>query len=907
MASNTAQQIELQDLERLRRAESSDFASALVAFFRQPDPQPEKPPAEGALTYPQVIQLLQSGRTKYAPQSRRQQGKEAWPRFLAQRGPLFPPRLQLADLLVRVYQDGTDAGRAALIEIARTTELRYGVWGGLKRIYKLAEQRHDAEMFGVLAWRFDVAFGQSYQAEPSSHTLLYLRRRAWRYLRELGRALPELYPQFAAEVLRHYEANTQYHGLWIANHIWAHNSKRYNHRSFSLYGALDDLVKNRAYDEAWKRSPEPLMRLLETCKYDLAAKFAIQSLRRDFPQVLRNVTPAWLDRLARRQLASAHEFLVETLQGSPEFHQGKLRGLGLHEAVLTLLLSPSAKARTYAIEYARGHAQDLAPERLADLLAEAPGDTQAFAASVLVSKQPRQLGVQLLGRLLSYPATLGWASKSLLEGFDRNEIKDAFLSELFYGVPNQRNFVVAYVGAKYQPNELPPSFWIKLLDDPRQADNAQARTEALNQLGKYTYGSIGAKWFLDALMRNELAPKVSQWLQKADSLPGLDVERVKALVFSPQHRQLALQILGNPKLVKARELSLPWLLALARRADPVLHQFAHRFLMQNMGPADFSEGGNAEQGVEKLFQLALGAKEPEPVRTFAQNYLRCHHPVIGPEQPDSKAMELKPQLTREAYTPERIWPTLRDNRDDVRKFAVTITRAELRRWNYQGRVYELAETEFKEVRNLAYDALLKAGDPAADVNFTLKPEELDPVQVFGMTESSKRSTREVAVELIRRNYARLGGAQRLAWLMESADREVRLFAVRLLWEKHRPRNLPKEWKPKGPNLAAEDAGRFGDVTALRNFLRRTLFGLPPGRSKEASEATPVRRLSASEAKHNVIEVVRDLGREDEAFAQVVLPVLQEFSGSLAKTEWQACLAALVALRAAHPSVSLGGN
>jgi hypothetical protein len=162
------------------------------------------------------------------------------------------------------------------------------------------------------------------------------------------------------------------------------------------------------------------------------------------------------------------------------------------------------------------------------------------------------------------------------------------------------------------------------------------------------------------------------------------------------------------------------------------------------------------------------------------------------------------------------------------------------------------------------------------------------------------------VELIRRHYARLGGAERLAWLMQSADREVGLFAVRLLWEKHRPTHLPEGWKPVGAKEAVPGTERFANVDALRTFLRKILFGLPPGRAKEAREGEVQKRLSASAAKRRVIELVRDLGLEDETFARVVAPVLGEFTGSLAKGEWQSCLASLVQLRAAHPGAQLGG-
>ncbi len=74
----------------------------------------------------------------------------------------------------------------------------------------------------------------------------------------------------------------------------------------------------------------------------------------------------------------------------------------------------------------------------------------------------------------------------------------------------------------------------------------------------------------------------------------------------------------------------------------------------------------------------------------------------------------------------------------------------------------------------------------------------------------------------------------------------------------------------------------------------------------STPAEPTSSSSTCSSKRRVIELVRDLGLEDESFARVVAPVLGEFTGSLAKGEWQSCLSSLVRLRAAHPSVELGG-
>lgn len=907
----SSQPIGLADLQLLAQSESPDLSDAILAFLEQDDPPTRNVPS-GALTVSTYKRQIDRRALRYkTKQERRQISREALQRLLTQPELAPPPRLHLAELLTELYERGSPSGRTALLAVIREAPLRLGLWGGLKRIYKLAEQRLDAEIFGALACRIDTEMAGHDTRDVGNGTLIYLRRRALRTLKQVGAQLPLLFPQLAVQVLRHYGPRTRFGSTWIAPRLW---SGVYSYANTKK--KPQELLKSRLFDEAWKLSPDPLMLLLETCEGDAAAFFAIHSLRRDFPEVLRNVTPAWLARLARRPLASAHEFLVDTLQGSPEFHQGKLRALGLHDAVLELLLSPSARARTYAMEYARAHAQDLPNERLLQLLEDGGKDSQAFATSILQGRDPKVQGYVFLGRLLDYDATRAFAEKALGSAFERPELPHSFLIDMLYGSDEQRKWAEKYLKNKYQPSELGVDFWKRVVDDKRHEDETEPVELALAALGKFPVAALGAGWLVDALLRRDLNDTVSDWLKRADALPGLDVERLKGLMLHGKYRRYALPVLENSKLVRPRDLGLPWLLALARRADETLHNFAHRYLLQHMGPADFSDDGDVEAGTARLFALATADKEPEPVRQFAQTYLRCHHPGISAEQPEAKSLHLKPQLKRPSYTAERIWPALFDPRPDVRRFAVAITRSELRRWGYHTRVYELADSDAKEVRNIASDALLKAGDAAADAAHTLKVEELDSARIFALTESRKRSTRELGMELIRRHYVRLGGAARLGWLMESPDREVRLFAVRLLWERHRPRHLPPGWKPatKSASLTAEGAAageagseQFGDIEALRAFLRRILFGLPPGRSMEPrDDGGPRRHIPASVAKRNVIEIVRDLGEQDEAFAQLCAPVLAEFTGSLARTEWQACLAALMRLQKAHPALSLSG-
>jgi hypothetical protein len=187
---------------------------------------------------------------------------------------------------------------------------------------------------------------------------------------------------------------------------------------------------------------------------------------------------------------------------------------------------------------------------------------------------------------------------------------------------------------------------------------------------------------------------------------------------------------------------------------------------------------------------------------------------------------------------------------------------------------------------------------------------VDGRRLFQLAESPQKAAREVALTLIRRLYDRVGGAERLAWLMDAPDRDVRLFAVRLFWDRHRPRALPEGFTPR--KAAGIDVGtqRFADLSALRQFARIVLFGLPPGRVGERDAPlpgapAPERALAASIAKRRLIEALRDAALEDVELARAITPVLEEMSTSIAKGEWQASVQALVQLRATHLDMEKG--
>lgn len=908
------------DIERAATLRDPQLAELIIRYMDQPDPPEDRdeeadPTASvpalprDAWTLSRLGATVGPGKLAYKTEDEQRSIRRAsWDAVLS--APHPPPRLRLGPLLVEIYEQGDEPGRAALEDVFARARVGWGLWQGFKRIYKLAEERHDASMFGVLAWRLD-AMGQTptRAGEISPGTLLYMQRRAWRFLRQLGRAVPEAYPQLAVQVMRRYPRDFNFWSAWVVGHIWGHELLRNQGRG-GLGRPPTDLRK-RAFPEAWKRSPDPLLRLLEDAANNEICQFAIRCLTEDFPERLRAVDPAWLARLGRKPLAAVHDFVVKLLRDDPRFHPSKLAGLGLHQLAIDLLRSDSDDARKYAVEYVRAHVPELPVELLVTLATEGAAEVRKLAAERLEPRDARALGLPALVRLLGASETAKMAEKKLKASFGPDEIDAESFIVLWTGNRQQQRFITKlFEDAK---KKIPAKHWLALLEDERL--DRWKQSEVLRTLGSYSGQEIGVEWIKQALLDRRYTDWVGRWLQggmlKGDAL---DVEWVKGLVMRPRLRAMALEVLGNPKLVKPARVGLPWLLAMVRQADESLHRFAHRYMLEHFSPADFRAAGEGDgattgptTGLDKLWSLAAGAGEPETVRTFAGTYLRVHHPTLGPAMQEARDYGIKPRLSHADYALARVRPLFDDARADVRRLAQDLAKPEMVRWGDRSLPYRLAHSRHREPRAAASLVLLKLGHPpeAADASDDTPPADwLLPDEVFMLAEATHKATREVGLTLIRRGYDQVGGAERLAWLMESPDREVRLFAVRLLWEKHRPGAYVPP-KPGQPEPAA--ARRFDTSEALREFLRTVMFGLPPGRMERREhqgDELPDRPLPASVAKARLVAVVREFGIEDRGFAELALPVLEAFAHSEGKSERHGCIAALATLRHAHPGLAV---
>jgi len=623
----------LVDVERAWQARDPQLASLVVSLADSWDSRPDGPVREGAVTW----WTFRSHLTSRAFRKKTPEERQAWrtatlARLEADDAEVpLPDRLWLHEVILALWEDDGPFARRQLLEIIARVPLKWGPWRALKRIFKEAEQRPDDEVWGALAARFDHALARRRSGEVKRATLRYLVRRAWRRLRDLGRTMPVAYPDAAVEVLRHYPDSTDFGGTWIANHVLMHDKGGYGRGSFSWSGRLrrnSDLLKHRAFADSWRRTPRPLLTLLETARAELPRRYATQALKSDFRTRLRDVEPGWIARLVAVGSESVDDFAVWLLQTVPRFEQGAFRELGLHEPVLALLDSDSEDAAAWAADYARTHARDLA---LDELIRHANNDCDAvrkMARDLLRERDPRtEVGLEAWGRLLGTEYGHKEAVKVLRASFGARELTaDWFIERLVGDNDDVVEFAIELLPKLHDLKKLGVPFLGRLLDHP-DLDWTACRW-ALDALERIGPASVEPDFLRRALLSPNGGHRVRGWVDEgtvgADAL-GVDFLKVvafhvafeadpwigslkasdrpwaKELEFDADLSEWVLGLLGDVRRFTPDQVGFEWSMELVQRPEPRYHDFASALMAKAFLPADFADGG--------------GAAEPEPEPT----------------------------------------------------------------------------------------------------------------------------------------------------------------------------------------------------------------------------------------------------------------------------------------------------
>ncbi len=616
--------LRLDDVRRAWEARDPGLVGLVEALGSQADEAPTTPIRDGAPTFARYLTEIHT-KAFYKTKTPIEQQHYRVEQLKALAAPdaevPLPDRLRLDEILLALWADNGPFARTSLLAIIARVALRYGPWRALKRIFKEAEARDDTEILGALAARFD-ALPIPLQTPPevTSGTNSYLRRRAWRYLRVLGRTRPACYADAAADVLAAYTNTTQWSQTFVANQIFFHETGDYDRSSFHLKKASKDLLKDRAFADLWRRSPRPLFGLLERAQSDQVRRFAAEALKADFRASIRDVEPGWVVRLIGVGSSPVDEFVVWVLANVPRFEQNAFRALGLHDAVLRLFDSPFLPARAYAAEYARTHARDLPVPELIRLANNTDERVRRLAADLLQARDPRtEVGLEAWGRLLESTHGHDLAATVLRKHFGARELTPDWFRDRLQTESNAAfAFTWTLLLQIHPAAKLGPDYFIKLVEatDTRWGRYSSSLiTSALDQLAKFDLGALDR----DVLRRLTLRPKshdnVDRWISEGKLKPqvlGLDFLRALAyhpdwdadpwistirrdgpewarnLTFNESWSEQVLGWLRDVRRFAPADLGFDWLLKLAGRPEPRYHNFAVEVMIKGFDPADFA-------------------------------------------------------------------------------------------------------------------------------------------------------------------------------------------------------------------------------------------------------------------------------------------------------------------------------
>ena len=625
------------------QVQDPSLVDKLYLLATQQDPKPDAPIPEHELTFERFLAKILSD------EFRQRQPEVQFAERVAMIATLeadegvypLPDRYKIHLILIALWEDGSDYSRAILKQAIDKLPISYGVWKGIKHIYKDAEYAQDYEIFGQIAAKIDgCRFDKNYHSladiPVSIATKTYISLRAWRYLRTLGQQMPIGYIDAAVHVLAHVDETMTMGSFeqtksWVLNHICFHNSMDYSVSQFTSKSVrkLFD-AKGRAFNDAWLRDSEPLITLLACAKNEAVRQFATDSLKHDFKIQLRDVKAVTIQYLSAGYVHSQarDELVIWLLENAPNFEKSKFQVLGLHEVVLKLLHSDYPAAYHYAIGYAKSYAPELPIAELMGLALSSHQSVRAFAIDTILSRDPvADVGVVGWGQLLDTEYHHDIANKQLSRHFTRRELTpDWFFERLISGNQYSIDFAISKLPELYSPTELGHDYFIRIfwaLDVASSNSyydsnsNERCMIFALNEFRRLDFNQVDAKVWQKLLLHPLSQQAIIQWVNEdAIVAAKLDMGYWHSLAYEPDwqvsayiqqlnrsdelnknwQKQLAFDQdlastvrtwLADVRRFAPMDLGFDWLMSLAQSEQAVYREFAIERINKGFLPADF--------------------------------------------------------------------------------------------------------------------------------------------------------------------------------------------------------------------------------------------------------------------------------------------------------------------------------
>jgi hypothetical protein len=160
----------------------------------------------------------------------------------------------------------------------------------------------------------------------SPHTRHYLRRRTWRYFRNIGKTDPQRYITGIVEALKQYTDDDVVDGIalldnWgLVHALFQHNPAlvaKSNGWILAEGRSLAELAPAPAFESHWRISAKPLVDVMRDARCRPVRQWAVQVLRTNFPNALYTLPLTELLALISHDDSDTSQLAVDALQHSP--------------------------------------------------------------------------------------------------------------------------------------------------------------------------------------------------------------------------------------------------------------------------------------------------------------------------------------------------------------------------------------------------------------------------------------------------------------------------------------------------------------------------------------------------------------------------------------------------------------
>ncbi|MBI4851294.1 MAG: WGR domain-containing protein [Acidobacteria bacterium] len=249
------------------------------------------------------------------------------------------------EVLEMIYLIDNEYVRPALLEILRTCPLKPNYFQRLRHIFKAAEYRHDAEVFGILAYRFEkeqemftsskysktvyIIVNGTYEninksslrnkdsrIAYSNSTRMYFRKRIWRTLKRLADLGNTDYVKMAVGILLAFSDKDAQPARENSFYDWQTRSYKYTrYDKYANYLAFNHIL----YGNSTRYMPSPA-RDRWRCRPNYKPGEAEPNVREEsFPKLWESVPTGLLHLLSESNCQVVHHFAVKALRSCKEF------------------------------------------------------------------------------------------------------------------------------------------------------------------------------------------------------------------------------------------------------------------------------------------------------------------------------------------------------------------------------------------------------------------------------------------------------------------------------------------------------------------------------------------------------------------------------------------------------------